>query len=128
MGGLDVREIKFRTWVIDNKKMLHGRNAMAIKRFTPNYGHTDNEVVVMQYAGLMDKNSVEIFEGDILRLRNGQLTEVFFQSGSFVISKLTTVSLHDKKKANITHLLCNESLDSAIVGNIYEHPELLETK
>mgnify|MGYP002507807517 CR=1 FL=1 len=75
-----MREIKFRAWHRHSNKMyaLSGFERIDDKVMTLNYLN-DNEnycsstvlvenIELMQYTGLKDKNGVEIYEGDILHL------------------------------------------------------------
>ena len=89
-----------------------------------------SEIVLMQWTGLSEaqENGRHIYEGDILRFNiNGSLMFVKFSLSNGLprfcgqpISYLTS-----KWLPNIGHydLDCSE-----IIGNIYENPELLDTK
>ncbi|MDN5044971.1 YopX family protein [Aliarcobacter butzleri] len=79
---------------------------------------------VSQWTGLLDKNDVEIYEGDIVK---------FIPSGEY--GKVTTfgksqnlgIEWENSKTAFFTpmfYLGCESELE--IIGNIYENPELLE--
>ena len=79
---------------------------------------------VSQWTGLLDKNDVEIYEGDIVK---------FIPSGEY--GKVTTfgksqnlgIEWENSKTAFFTpmfYLCCESELE--IIGNIYENPELLE--
>lgn len=69
-----------------------------------------------QYTGLNDKNGKKIFEGDILRTRNGHVGWVEFNDGKF--SK--RCSCHQGSRLTVWE--DNE----AVIGNIYDDPELLD--
>ena len=74
------REIKFRIWDIENKEMLkvqeldfeptfYGRR-IAIRPDQYNDYFDTEDMILMQYTGLHDKNGKEIYEGDIIRIKN----------------------------------------------------------
>lgn len=77
----------------------------------------------LQYTGLKDKNDVEIYEGDIIRVnkltydKNNEFNTfigiVEFYKGCFHMSIQKM-------------LLLSYGEDVEIIGNIYENPELLE--
>lgn len=141
------REIKFRVWDKDLKKMhICGENQHDSISFSypENEAHyynlqngcgssTDGSGTyeLMQYTGLKDKNGKEIFEGDIVEyndfnsLRTGGHAEdkiivgkVAFSCGMWMVKEKNCV--HDLYEG----LGNDEELE--IIGNIYENPELLE--
>lgn len=114
-----MREIKFRSWVIKDEKMLTGRQAMAIKRFTPNYGYLDREVVVMQYTGIKDTSGQEIYEGDIVKRLGtiGKVTwECEYRALGFYLNS-------NEQLMDVINPYSSWALE--VIGNIYENPELL---
>lgn len=67
-----MRKIKFRVWDTKAKmmypKVIH-RGAISTAAVEISYDltlHVPNHLKLMQYTGLQDKNSVEIYEGDIV--------------------------------------------------------------
>jgi uncharacterized phage protein (TIGR01671 family) len=78
---------------------------------------------LMQFTGLIDRNGKEIYEGDILSIdrnciwrdRDGRYnTSVGFEHGQFTIRSGSSLSC------------IVDSFRPEIIGNVHEHPELLE--
>lgn len=126
------REIKFRAWDKRDSKMheVFGLTNISVcykeNAKMPAYEVLSDEIQIMQYTGLLDKNGKEIYEGDIVQLFIGKHThekpievkwkqeigscgccfEEFFGNG-FVITG-------------------GNCCEYEIIGNIYENPELLK--
>ena len=83
----------------------------------PNKGYT--KLVPLLSTGLLDKNGAEIYEGDILQIL-GQGWEVFYDAPSWQIRR--------KDKDGFMLIGSVASVPAEIIGNIYEHPELLNPK
>lgn len=79
------------------------------------------DATFLQFTGLKDRNGKEIYEGDILD-EGGDNQVVFWceVDGAWVLGN----SPSDDEYYWITARL----LGSAVIGNIYENPELLEGK
>ena len=82
-----------------------------------------------QSTGLFDKNGKEIFEGDVVRMRNPRDRR---QIGKFQVVRVANspmLGLLDKKlTTEIFNLYEHIRNYYEIAGNIYENPELLEVK
>lgn len=76
---------------------------------------------VGQFIGLRDKNGKRIFEGDVLKVLTSSnfFVEVYFHENAMFTCREIT------KGAPCSQIYAKES---EVVGNIYENPELLETK
>ena len=122
-----MREIKFRGYDKKENEMFYSN--MYQDKTSMAYGLSnflgecsDIEDTLMQYTGLKDKNGVEIYNKDIIR-DGGRLWIV-------EISNLYGVVLRLLKDKKITrpyvkfekHLI----VDFEVIGNIYEHSNLLD--
>ena len=122
----DMREIKFRAWDKDGKKMYFDGFSIStsgrIEYHTTYWGETSHlDLTLMQFTGLLDKNGKEIYERDIVQLSKTVLdkVEVFFKDGAFCV--------FDVNGKDVVPLVNNLFLeDFIIIGNIYENPELLK--
>lgn len=126
-----MREIKFRSWDTYNKEMLEVQeldyadsyNGQPMIRTTMYNDYFDTEdMILMQYTGLKDKNGVEIYEGDIIRILGGEYEQGFYEWNEKVCIK---DFIYDGFNLMMTvNQIGNEALE--VIGNIYDNPELLE--
>ena len=124
-----MREIKFRCWNKENKEMLdveylHWDDctrefSIRTTMYTDYFDIED--MILMQYVGLHDKDGKEIYEGDIVKAnwfdKKEVIGEIYFSMGCFI---LTNSSVSDNQ------LFIFKNLE--VIGNIYKNPELLEER
>ena len=115
-----MREIKFKAW---NK----AHNIMYYDIIHPDvwsYSFLNKEFYLwLQYIGLKDKYSKEIYEGDLLMNPEGKIGEVVFFNGSFMLQ------IH-KSKEDAHYLTLNDGMvrNKTIIGNIYQLNQSLTKK
>ena len=132
-----MREIKFRAWLKEDKKMVNVEtmdfadksmqylekseivNAYLLRRVI------FDDIELMQYTGLKDKNGAEIYDGDIVLVElsgtsTWYKTVVKIKEGAFI------ASLIDGEDYIYIFNCGFDSNDFEILGNIYENKNLLE--
>jgi uncharacterized phage protein (TIGR01671 family) len=127
------RIIKFRVWDEIGKNMYYpdgdislnnqiAGNYLIIKQpLQENIGWLENEdIIISQFTGLLDKNGKEIYEGDIVK-------NIHFEEKYEVVYNINTASFElwdNNFRLNAMDIWGNKN----IIGNIYENPELLNSK
>lgn len=119
-----MREIKFRCWSEKDKAMYPCSspwmgNVMALVEGGDSFvfeGFCENNVKVMQFTGLKDKNGKEIYEGDIVAFDNTKMTtEWWGKKARFIFYQKGWQETHDVNS------------EALVIGNIWENPELLKS-
>lgn len=124
-----MREIGYRAYIKDIKKVVDIHDISFLQE---NIGFTDpkntrysyrnfDEIELMQFTGLTDKNGKPIYDGDILQLCNATYPcEIYWSGISWAIKR-------NGKRVEYSHgssLVINcEKMQ--VIGNIYDNPELL---
>ena len=119
-----MREIKFRAWDKLNKEMINVefidfqkrevyKDVVSYRKF--------NDVELMEYTGLKDKNNKEIYEGDLLFESFGEKHhKVVFENGSFRAEFKGDFEEYSLDLIDVVAQGCE------VIGNIYENPERVE--
>jgi len=116
---MNQREIKFRAWDKEKKKMfLPAELHFATMGYKPPYLNgidekNQNCFELMQYTGLKDKQDKKIWEGDIVKINNRIGYVLWDKEGSWYISDNGLITQFDTTFIEI-------------IGNIYENPELIK--
>ena len=146
-----MREIKYKAWHKKDKKMYDvaclewahhysseftyiGFHVNIIRKGTldkPNSLYfewvAENEVIVLLYTGLKDKNEKEIYEGDIVNRHLGHPPRVITWTPEGRYLGWYSSRLESQQTKNIMdHLPLGQDEEIEIIGNIYENPELLK--
>lgn len=115
------RQIKFRAWDGDSMQdtfsvQSSGDGILYSGCIMPNW-------IPMQFTGLKDKEKTDCYEGDILENPYGKRGFVVFYDGCF---RLQT----HKGETSSHYITMNPGYmeNKKIIGNIYEHFELITTK
>lgn len=121
-----MREIKFRAW--DTEAECYVKDPILVDNFGQVYvvceessgkqgtcliTHKPN-VIKEQYTGLKDKNGKEIYEGDIIDFF-GEKYPVIYRAGCFWAE-------YSRTQKDYLFLY---AIDSEVIGNILENPELI---
>ena len=136
-----MREIKFRAKVENEDGIIELKIVSRLTMFSGGglyYAYCENDDYeyrldpsdLMQFTGLKDRNGKEIYEGDIIKYHY-----FYFSNGSEIENECVCSVKWDDTFANFdamdkdgfAHFLGQASDDGIeVIGNIYEHPELLK--
>ena len=147
-----MRNIKFRAYIKDTNKRvpseinkivevksLHLGSRKAIigySKSSSNYGNYSisfDDIELMQYTGLHDKNGKEIYEGDIIEFSYDMFVGNFdtfvakgvvvFDEGAFYVELFE----NERTTKDEAYLLYSINLDTIeVIGNKFDNPDLLE--
>jgi uncharacterized phage protein (TIGR01671 family) len=138
--AMSVRKIEFRAWDKREKRMGEVTGIRFSKsqypcvnvRFKQNgkiiderycFGQEDgcDNVILMQFTGLYDKNGKEIYEGDVVRIDDLGIGIVDYEEGRFAMRR--------REERFCWPVYCRidrSSFVPEVIGNIYENHELLK--
>ena len=105
-----MREIKYRVWDRELKKMIQVTN---VDLEAGSDYFTSDRYVVMQYIGSKDKNGKEIYEGDIVTNEYNNNLEVKYDIDCACFEPFGN-DRYSKVAKNVE-----------VIGNIYENPNLI---
>ena len=129
---------KFRAWDKETQTMLDVslidfKKSVLIGEHWE-FGETNfinfDEIELMQSTGLFDKEGTEVFEGDIIAIEVEE-SETPINAKIFQDNKIGVLMFHvfeDNEDVPMVELLEDNSVAFAVIGNIYENPELLEVE
>ena len=129
------RIIKFRAWDKRTNLMLDERNGsnfgielnaqgqlLYFREDDKGQMSEMEDLILMQYTGLKDKNGVEIYEGDIIKDKFDYYWKVIWENGSIqaIRNDKTNITDHFPVASHI------KERDLEVIGNIYENSNLIK--
>ena len=133
-----MREIKFRAWLKEEKKMVNVEtmdftdksiqylkknefiNAYLLRRMI------FDDIELMQYTGLKDKNNKEIYEGDIIKYKFPYDKRIKHISPVKFLETEASFGIKDRYGNEIPLYTVSSNNYFEVIGNIYENKNLLE--
>lgn len=125
---------KFRVWLPDPdvERMLRVKalvfedgKTRCICGYAYDFYLEDEDAILMQSTGLLDKDSKEIFDGDILAIetKDGLVKVIVFWDNEHALFMVESKTYNEK--AALAELI-EDGSSITIIGNIHENSELLE--
>lgn len=140
------RQIKFRAWDNKEKKWLLGYEYPNLGGFSlygesvvlgewggvcsdflfEKDGRKAEDLIVMQFIGLTDKNGKEIYEGDIVNFLDETLSVEMTDNNAGGKMGFGLVGSDGSECSYHYGTTKEDFTDCEVIGNIYENPELLK--
>src|SRR5690625_3327102 len=144
-----MREFKCRAWDIENRVMIYsddnpkdnhvfiiGNGGLQFYYIDSDRYLMDTNSIKLQYTGLKDRHGAEVYEGDILEV-GPEKKDLYHESSIFIVNSIRNLWGYEFNWKHVSGYECsthiartdNENkqlLNVEIIGNIYEHPHLLE--
>ena len=125
---------KFRVWLPDPevRKMLRVKTLVfeddktrCVCGYAYDFYLEDEDAIIMQSTGLLDKDSKEIFDGDILAIetKDGLVKVIAFWDNEHALFMVESKTYNEK--VALAELI-EDSSPITIIGNIHENSALLE--
>lgn len=125
-----MNDIKFRAWDKFHNVMFN----FDIYNVPPYVGQTylvgekfERIYEIMQYTGLKDKSGTEIYEGDVLYVEQIGRIDPYIphkKNVAVIYEGRDTAFVFDEEAGFVIGLYTTPS-ELEVIGNIYQHPELL---
>ena len=146
-----MRTFKFRAWNKKTKELSQEWNPYVSQFLASDIADKilrnnceEHDYIFMQYTWLKDKNWKEIYEGDIIKVKNDTykmfrsvgwnkktdgIFVIVWERSSFMKRDITDVPMEFKNDSYlwlINDYDKKDTLDAEIIGNVHENPELLK--
>lgn len=128
---------KFRAFLKDTNEIVDVENIffeLCVVKLTNNEFYQFEDIILMQSTGVYDKHGVEMFEGDviqqvhaydysILEIETDFLEPFEVKKGNYVQGKWIAEEIDGENYSVVRYVF---GKDVKVIGNVHQHPELLE--
>jgi len=114
------RQIKFRVWNLFLNKWEPDLKLSSRGHLFPTVGSINNDDLILQFStGILDQNGKEVFDGDILLVKQNKHCE---HKSVVEWGDIGWTALTPNRSNVFIWMDCYESVQ--VIGNVFENPEL----